>query len=100
MPIEFVNIAQSHEAHVRNYAIDGKHSPMVRTDESRIMQVLLGLLSNALKFTVEGSVKVIARIFRDEDGHDGERIEISVQDTGIGVSKDNQKKLFKLFGFI
>lgn len=60
---------------------------MIRTDESRIMQVLLGLQSNALKFTVEGHVKIIVAIVEDQTGINGKLIEISVEDTGIGISK-------------
>jgi len=41
--IEFENIAESQEAYESNYSEDGKESPMMRTDENRIMQVLLGL---------------------------------------------------------
>ena len=52
LPIVFENIAKSHADYERNFAIDGKYSPMIRSDESRIMQVLLGLQSNALKFTL------------------------------------------------
>ena len=81
--------------------MDGKHSPMIRSDESRIMQVLLGLQSNALKFTVKGYVKIVVRITEDEDGlSDDKSVEISVKDTGIGISLHNQQKLFKLFGFV
>ena len=64
----FENMAESHEAYERNFIINGKHSPIVRTDENRIMQVLLGLQSNALKFTVRGQVKIIVRIIEDEVG--------------------------------
>ena len=57
------------------------------------MQVLLGLQSNALKFTEGGDVHIIVKIERDF-------LKIAVKDTGIGISKENQKKLFKLFGFL
>ena len=101
MPIVFENIAKSQEAYERNFIIDGRHSPMLRTDEARIMQVLLGLQSNALKFTTSGHVKVIVRIVEDEDGpSDHKMVEISVEDTGIGISQKNQQKLFKLFGLL
>ena len=74
---------------------------MIRTDESRIMQVLLGLQSNALKFTKKGFVKVRAVIIEDNNCENEDRfLKISVEDTGIGISDENQKKLFKLFGFI
>ena len=98
MPIIFENLAESHEAYERNFMIDGKHSPMLRTDESRIMQVLIGLQSNALKFTTNGHVRTIVQIKEDQDGH--KEVIISVEDTGIGITKKNQTKLFKLFGFI
>ena len=61
----FENIAESHAAHNENFLVDGKHSPMIRSDESRIMQVLLGLHSNALKFTVQGHIIVKVRIIED-----------------------------------
>ena len=101
MPIVFENIAESHEAYQRNFLDDGKHSPMIRSDESRIMQVLLGLYSNAMKFTLKGYVKVLVRIVEVEEDHiHNKLVEISVADTGIGIKKENQLKLFKLFGFI
>ena len=88
MPIVFENIAESREAYQRNFLSDGKYSPMIRSDESRIMQVLLGLQSNALKFTTKGHVKIRVRIVEDEDGlSDHQLVEISVEDTGIGISE-------------
>ena len=67
--------------------IDGKYSPIIKTDESRIMQVLLGLQSNALKFTVKGQVKIIVKIIDGEDGlSDDKLVQISVEDTGVGIS--------------
>ena len=70
---------------------------MVRTDEQRVMQVLLGLQSNALKFTTTGSVTIIIEI----EQRDGSRyLKISVKDTGIGIPEKDKNKLFKLFGFV
>ena len=63
--IEFENIAHSNDDYQRNFLVDGKYSPMIRTDENRIMQVLLGLQSNALKFTTKGHVKIKVRIIED-----------------------------------
>jgi signal transduction histidine kinase len=57
------------------------------------MQVLLGLQSNALKFTQGGEVNIRVRI-------SNQFLEIEVRDTGIGISEENQEKLFKLFGFL
>jgi signal transduction histidine kinase len=64
--------------------------PLVSIDPGRLKQVLLNLLSNALKFTKEGSVRVsVERGFG--------QISIAVIDTGIGVDLDVQPKLFQKF---
>lgn len=70
---------------------------MICCDEHRIMQVLLGIQANALKFTQKGRVKTIIEIVKGEDKR---FLKISVVDTGIGIPKENQDKLFKLFGFV
>jgi adenylate cyclase len=62
-------------------------------DPMRLRQILLNLLSNACKFTKEGEVKLRAR--RLLDGRDW--IEIAVADTGIGLTPEQQAKLFKEF---
>jgi signal transduction histidine kinase len=59
----------------------------------RLRQILLNLLSNACKFTKEGEVKLKARRVVDE--HDW--IEIAVADSGIGMTPDQQAKLFAEF---
>ncbi len=65
-------------------------------DEQKIRQVLLNLLSNAFKFTPDrGSVYVYARKAQDEGT--GSFIEISVVDSGIGISEEDKEKLFKPF---
>jgi len=60
------------------------------SDPYRMKQILTNLISNAIKFTQEGSVEVSAKI---EDGN----IEVSVLDTGIGIAKNKQKAVFKEF---
>ena len=62
-------------------------------DPLRLRQILLNLLSNACKFTKEGVVKLQAR--RMADGRDV--IELSVSDTGIGMTPEQQAKLFEEF---
>jgi signal transduction histidine kinase len=62
-------------------------------DPLRLRQILLNLLSNACKFTREGEVKLQAR--RMADGRDV--IELSVSDTGIGMTPEQQAKLFEEF---
>jgi signal transduction histidine kinase len=69
--------------------------PTVRADAMRIRQVLLNLLSNAAKFTDEGSITVQASVKDSPTGHP--EITISVTDTGPGIATEDQKKLFQPF---
>ena len=70
----------------------------MKTDAQRVMQVLLCLQSNALKFTKDGEVEIIVNIEKNKEEENF--LSISVRDTGIGISKENQSKLFQLFGFL
>jgi len=62
-------------------------------DPMRLRQILLNLLSNACKFTKEGEVRLRAR--RVANGRDW--IEFAVADTGIGMTPEQQAKLFEEF---
>jgi signal transduction histidine kinase len=65
----------------------------VAVDPMRLRQILLNLLSNACKFTKQGEVKLKAR--RVANG--GDWIELAVSDTGIGMTPEQQAKLFAEF---
>ena len=69
--------------------------PTVRGDTMRVRQVLLNLISNASKFTDQGSITVEASIQKSPTG----KLEalINVIDTGPGISIEDQKKLFQAF---
>lgn len=64
---------------------------VLETDESKVAQVLRNLLSNALKFTEKGEVRVSVRAFSDET------VEIAVADTGIGIKPEDQARVFDEF---
>jgi CheY-like chemotaxis protein/two-component sensor histidine kinase len=70
----------------------------INSDEQRLLQVLTNLLSNAVKFTPEnGRIDFTARQI-GETGETGEAaLEFSVRDTGIGMSREQQEKLFQDF---
>ncbi|MDR2132674.1 MAG: response regulator [Clostridiales Family XIII bacterium] len=65
-------------------------------DDQRLTQVIMNLLSNAVKFTPEGgAVRLDAKFVKAED--DMCRIMVKVSDTGIGISKEQQDRLFNPF---
>jgi PAS domain S-box-containing protein len=64
-----------------------------RGDPTRIRQILLNLLDNAIKFTQEGEVRVIAEPIAGQPG----QVRISVRDTGIGLNEAAQSRIFKAF---
>jgi PAS domain S-box-containing protein len=67
--------------------------PALVSDRTKIKQILLNLLSNALKFTPEGSVEIRIRYERSHD-----RVTVEVEDTGIGIPLDKQEVIFEAFG--
>ena len=68
----------------------------IYTDRHRLIQVLINLISNAIKFTFHGSVTL--RIERNPE--DPWRLKFSVIDTGLGIKEEDQTKLFQRFGKI
>jgi len=72
--------------------------PNLEVDERRIRQVLINLLTNAVKFTPEGgTVTVSAALVSPEVDLKYSQMRLVVRDTGIGISPDNLQKLFKPF---
>lgn len=67
----------------------------VRSDATRLRQVLLNLLSNAAKFTRQGVITLSAR--REQPPSGPEQLVFDVQDTGIGLTPEQQAKLFQAF---
>lgn len=67
----------------------------LRTDSTRMNQIIVNLLSNALKFTERGSIQLRVRAAGD-DVH-GQRLRIEVVDSGLGISAEHKSLLFKTF---
>jgi signal transduction histidine kinase/DNA-binding response OmpR family regulator len=76
------------------YEVVGDLPPAVVGDFGRLRQILLNLLSNALKFTDKGEVLVTART--EASGRDV-LLNVDVRDTGIGISKVQMSRLFQSF---
>ncbi|WP_270567651.1 ABC transporter substrate binding protein [Clostridium beijerinckii] len=69
--------------------IQERISPVL-ADENRLLQVLYNLIGNAIKFTENGFITLIAK--------ENERfVKVSIKDTGIGILKEKQKNLFRAF---
>ncbi|MGH7392231.1 MAG: ATP-binding protein [Candidatus Rokuibacteriota bacterium] len=66
--------------------------PALRSDRQKVKQIVLNFLTNALKFTPEGSVKVTTGMDARTDC-----VLIAVADTGIGIAEDDQAKVFEDF---
>ena len=91
--VETVANAAAQRGNSINVSID-PNVHMARTDEVRLRQCLLNLLSNACKFTENGTVKLTIRGIADRDG---DLISFSVQDTGIGMTAEEVSRLFQAF---
>jgi signal transduction histidine kinase/DNA-binding response OmpR family regulator len=75
--------------------VDAGLPSLLRGDPGRLRQILINLIGNAIKFTDSGEVSVKIR----EAGRNGEQITLrcEVRDTGIGISRAQQEKLFQAF---
>ncbi|MFO1327217.1 MAG: response regulator [Rubrivivax sp.] len=79
------------------YVFEGDPPPVVVGDVTRLRQVLLNLLANAVKFTERGEVVLTLRAAADAPGGDGLRLHVSVRDTGIGLGEAALARLFQKF---
>eukprot|EP00347_Sterkiella_histriomuscorum_P014196 403361802 len=91
--IEMFNVGASEKGIELFLEIQPQFPALIYVDEQRIKQVILNLLQNALKFTFQGHIKVEASF-----DYQIQELKISVTDTGVGISKVDQKDLFKMFG--
>ncbi len=71
---------------------DPEGLPTLYTDEGKVSQILRNFVSNALKLTERGEVRVTARY--DEDSG---AVTFSVRDTGVGIAREDQERIFEEF---
>jgi len=87
------------EAHKRGLEtaifIENEIPVYLKSDPTRLRQIIVNLFNNAVKFTHEGSIQV--RISLLEDMGERVKLKISVIDTGIGIPLEKKEKLFKVF---
>ncbi|MBB3181856.1 response regulator [Variovorax sp. Sphag1AA] len=75
--------------------VDTRISPALRVDPVRLRQILNNFVSNAIKFTTEGWIDINVQWLGRGDGQ--ERLRFEVKDTGIGISPEDQERLFQPF---
>ncbi|MEO1713757.1 MAG: ATP-binding protein, partial [Bacteroidota bacterium] len=96
-PIEEVFDLLSSKADEKNlellYEISGTCPPFVSGDITRVRQILLNLVNNALKFTEKGEVLIRVQSVPEKPNH----LHFVVKDTGIGIPSDRLDRLFKSF---
>ena len=64
-------------------------------DKFRLKQILINLIGNAIKFTDKGYVAI--KVFMEDENNDQIMIKFDIEDSGIGISEENQHSLFKAF---
>lgn len=93
--IEEINGQLKISADAKNLALayekPSQKLPMIECDPERLKQVLVNLVGNSIKYTEKGGVTVSTEINKDN------KLEIKVKDTGIGMSSEEQKRLFEKF---
>lgn len=81
-------LAQNHNT--LDLQVDGARDTEVASDAAKVQQILTNLFSNACKFTKNGVITVIAKVEDD-------RLLLSVADSGIGMTEEQQAKVFQAF---
>ncbi len=76
-----------------DFIVEDEYNGYIKNDKDKILQILKNLISNAFKFTKQGSITV--KVENSKEFEDG--FKISVIDTGIGIAKQKQSDIFKAF---
>ncbi|HSC85358.1 MAG TPA: ATP-binding protein [Pseudomonas sp.] len=86
----------AHEKQLELVSLIYRDTPLsLQGDPQRLKQVLTNLVSNAIKFTREGTIAVRAMV--EDESDDRAQLRISVQDTGVGLSEEDLHVLFQAF---
>ena len=80
---------------LKNSCFDEKTSPVLIGDPYRLNQVLLNIITNAIKFTEKGSVDILLSVLNDNKT--SQTIRVDIKDTGIGMDENFKNSLFEKF---
>jgi signal transduction histidine kinase len=88
---QVIDMVQPLAAHKKlSLRVDLKNAPKtVFTDSLRLQQIITNLLTNAIRYTQQGSVQLTCQVLSEKEWS------ISVTDTGVGISQDDQKRIFE-----
>ena len=75
--------------------VDSKLNSEYYIDDFRVKQIIINLLGNAIKFTKVGCVQLKAELIKSMDS--SSKIRFSIKDTGVGIEKEKQLKIFEAF---
>ena len=75
----------------------GELPTTIQSDPLRLKQILVNLVGNAIKFTEQGGVRIVARYFAADAERDTPQLQIDVIDTGTGMTPEQMQKLFRPF---
>ena len=89
--VEMLKITAANKGLDLQLKIDDSSSRFIQGDQTRIGQIMINLVNNAVKFTEKGSI-IVQLKKREED-----LVHISVVDTGIGIAKNKQNQIFESF---
>ncbi len=78
------------------FTISEEINPHIVSDPTRLRQILMNLLGNAMKFTESGSIHVRATLSNETDAR-GQLVQIDVCDTGVGIAEDRLSTIFEAF---
>ena len=79
------------------FEINGEVPKLLHGDEVRIKQIVTNILTNAVKYTEKGMVTLCIDYEKIPDEEDSILLDVAVKDTGIGIKKEDMKKLFSEF---
>ena len=89
------DIGREMDIQVKEKKLDSEYSveknlPNIITDREKLIEIIINLINNAVKYTPEG--KITVKVFKDK-----KNVHFIIKDTGIGISKDNQDRIFDRF---
>ncbi len=90
----FMTVAQEKNLNL-SFELNQQETSSFLGDELRIRQVLTNLISNAIKFTHQGGVTLSIHV--EPTGHERSLVHFTIKDTGIGISDEQQQRLFSAF---